>query len=350
MLSLVKEIKKCISLKMVAVVITAAVIVLMLGTVSYFQKEVVINLDGNQIVVRTMKSTVKEVLKQNGIRLGKYDYVSVPIDTKLQSKKNNIINIKSAVPVYVSADGQEIELMTSKETVKEALQGEPINLSHSDKIQGANPDDRIVKGMRLKVVRVTRKLVSQNEVIPCEVVKKDNNSMDMGQYRIVNEGKDGVREKTYMVEYHDGKEVNRLMVDHKVVVNPEDKVVEHGTIPIYTTSRGENFRYKKVMEMRATAYTASYEDTGKTPDHPEFGITYTGMRVKKGVVAVDPKVIPLGTRLYVEGIGNVPDYGYAIAADIGSAVKGDIIDLYMDDSTAVKRWGVKKVKVYILYD
>lgn len=62
--------------------------------------------------------------------------------------------------------------MTSKETVKEALQGEPINLSHSDKIQGANPDDRIVKGMRLKVVRVTRKLVSQNEVIPCEVVKK----------------------------------------------------------------------------------------------------------------------------------------------------------------------------------
>jgi uncharacterized protein YabE (DUF348 family) len=349
-LSLVKEIKKCISLKMVAVVITAAVIVLMLGTVSYFQKEVVINLDGNQIVVRTMKSTVKEVLKQNGIRLGKYDYVSVPIDTKLQSKKNNIINIKSAVPVYVSADGQEIELMTSKETVKEALQGEPINLSHSDKIQGANPDDRIVKGMRLKVVRVTRKLVSQNEVIPCEVVKKDNNSMDMGQYRIVNEGKDGVREKTYMVEYQDGKEVKRLLVDHKVVVNPEDKVVEHGTIPIYTTSRGENFRYKKVMEMRATAYTASYEDTGKTPDHPEFGITYTGMRVKKGVVAVDPKVIPLGTRLYVEGIGNVPDYGYAIAADIGSAVKGDIIDLYMDDSTAVKRWGVKKVKVYILYD
>ena len=350
MLSLVKEIKKCISLKMVAVVITAAVIVLMLGTVSYFQKEVVINLDGNQIVVRTMKSTVKEVLKQNGIRLGKYDYVSVPIDTKLQSKKNNIINIKSAVPVYVSADGQEIELMTSKETVKEALQGEPINLSHSDKIQGANPDDRIVKGMRLKVVRVTRKLVSQNEVIPCEVVKKDNNSMDMGQCRIVNEGKDGVREKTYMVEYQDGKEVKRLLVDHKVVVNPEDKVVEHGTIPIYTTSRGENFRYKKVMEMRATAYTASYEDTGKTPDHPEFGITYTGMRVKKGVVAVDPKVIPLGTRLYVEGIGNVPDYGYAIAADIGSAVKGDIIDLYMDDSTAVKRWGVKKVKVYILYD
>lgn len=350
MLSLVKEIKRCISFKMVAVVITAAVIALMVGTVSYFQKEVVINLDGNRIVVRTVKSTVKEVLEQNGVRLGKYDYVSVPIDTKLQSKENNIINIRSAVPVYVFADGHEIELMTSKETVKEALRDEPVNLSHSDRIQGADPDDKIVKGMRLKVVRVTRKLVSQNEVIPCEVIKKDNNSMDMGQYRVINEGKDGVREKVYMVEYEDGKEVKRMLADHKVVVNPKERVVEYGTIPIYTTSRGENFRYKKVMDMRSTAYTASYEDTGKTPDHPEFGITYTGMRVKKGVVAVDPKVIPLGTRLYIEGVGNVPDYGYAIAADIGSAVKGDIIDLYMDDSTAVKRWGVKKVKVYILYD
>ena len=153
-----------------------------------------------------------------------------------------------------------------------------------------------------------------------------------------------------MVEHEDGKEVKRLLVGNKLVVTPEDRIVEYGTIPIYTTSRGENFRYKKVLEMKATAYTASYEDTGKTPDHPYFGITYTGMKVRKGVVAVDPKVIPLGTKLYVEGIGNVPDYGYAIAADIGSAVKGNIIDLYMEDRKAVERWGVQKVKVYILYD
>ena len=350
MLSLAKRIKRCISLKTLSVIVTAVVIVLMLGMVSHFQKEVVINLDEKQIVVRTMKSTVKEVLIQNGIRLSEYDYISVPIDTKLQSKENNIINIRSAVPVYVFVDGREIELMTSKETVKEALKDEPVNLSKSDKIQGADPDDKIVKGMKLKVVRVTREFVSQNEIIPCQVVRKDNDSMDMGQSKVVKQGKDGVREKVYMVEYEDGKEVKRLLVGNKLVVTPEDRIVEYGTIPIYTTSRGENFRYKKVLEMKATAYTASYEDTGKTPDHPYFGITYTGMKVRKGVVAVDPKVIPLGTKLYVEGIGNVPDYGYAIAADIGSAVKGNIIDLYMEDRKAVERWEVQKVKVYILYD
>jgi 3D (Asp-Asp-Asp) domain-containing protein len=74
------------------------------------------------------------------------------------------------------------------------------------------------------------------------------------------------------------------------------------------------------------------------------------MRVRKGVIAVDPKVIPLGTKVYVEVAGNTPDYGYAVAADIGGAIKGDLIDLYFDSSDIVGRWGCKKVKVYILSD
>ena len=63
--------------------------------------------------------------------------------------------------------------------------------------------------------------------------------------------------------------------------------------------------------MRATAYTSSFKDTGENPGHPEFGITYTGIKAKKGIIAVDPNVIPLGTRVYVECSGNIPDYGFA---------------------------------------
>ena len=95
--------------------------------------------------------------------------------------------------------------------------------------------------------------------------------------------------------------------------------------------------------MVATAYTAGPESTGKSPGMPGYGITASGMRVRHGVVAVDPRVIPLGTRLYVEG------YGYSIAADTGgSAISGYRIDLYMEKVADAYRWGRRTVKVYVL--
>jgi len=89
--------------------------------------------------------------------------------------------------------------------------------------------------------------------------------MDKGDYRVIKEGKEGVREKVYVVSYEDGKEVGKQLVSSTVVSEPETRIVEYGTVPVYMTARGEKFRYKKVLTMKATAYTASYEDTGKTP-------------------------------------------------------------------------------------
>lgn len=352
MLPLAKNIRRYVSLKVIAIVCIAVTVSVMagVGVFTRFQREVVINLNEDRLVVRTMKSTVREVLEQNGIRLSEKDYIDLPLDEKLQSKKTNIINIRNAVPVTVAADGREIQLVTSRQTVREALLGDPINLSSSDRVEGAGLNDKIVKDMKIKVVRVRKQLVSSNEIIPCPVIRMENNHMDKGDLKVIKEGKEGVREKLFMVVYEDDKEVKRQLLSDTIVSNPMKKVVEHGTLMGYTTTRGEKFRYKEVMNMRATAYTASFKDTGKTPDHPEFGITYTGIRARRGIIAVDPRVIPLGTKVYVEGVGSVPDYGYALAADIGSAIKGDLIDIYLDDQETVDRWGVKKVRVYILYD
>ncbi|NMB34567.1 MAG: DUF348 domain-containing protein [Clostridium sp.] len=350
MLSFVRNMKKYILSRTAAVISTAVFIVLTFWIVSTFQKEVTLDLDGEQFVIRTLNHTVCEVLGQSGIQLGEQDYISVPLDAKLKHGENNIINIRRAVPITVIVDGNQTEILTSKERIGEALGEEPVNFSSPDKIRGAKPSDAVIEGMRVEVIKVDRKFESQNEIIPCDTVETANNSMDMGESRVVYDGEDGVRKKIYMVEYENGKEVKRELKENNMVSEPKDRIVEFGTIPNYTTSRGERFRYKEVKEMRATSYTACFEDTGKSPGHPEFGITYTGMKVKKGVIAVDPRVIPLGTRVYIEGVGDVPDYGYAIAADIGSAVKGDIIDLYMEDKETVRRWGVRKVKVYILYD
>jgi 3D (Asp-Asp-Asp) domain-containing protein len=105
-------------------------------------------------------------------------------------------------------------------------------------------------------------------------------------------------------------------------------------------------RHFQAVEVIATGYFAGVESTGKAPGHPEYGITYSGVRVRKGLfstVAADPAVFPLGTILYI------PGYGYGVVADTGSAIKGKKLDLYFETKRQVyERWGKKQVKVSVL--
>ncbi|TYQ16818.1 UNVERIFIED_CONTAM: hypothetical protein Cloal_3393 [Acetivibrio alkalicellulosi] len=347
-----KRIKRWFSFKAFEVVLLVFVICFLsvIGVFLHESKDVIINTEGNLMIIRSMNNTVKEVLHENKVQISDYDYISLPFEQKLQKKNINIINIKKAVPVIVEVDGEITTVMTLKDTVGEALKEEPVKLFYNDKIIGAERDDKVVGNMEVKVVRVSYETIIENEIIPYEVIERESSKMDIGEQSVVEEGKEGLIEKQYFVKYEDGKETERELQTERILEEPSRKIIEYGTVVSHVTSRGERFRYKDVIDMRATAYTASYECTGKTPDHPHFGITYTGIRAKRGVVAVDPKVIPLGTRLYIEGIGGVPDYGYALAADIGSAVKGNKVDLYMDDLDSVRQWGVRNVRVYILRD
>ncbi|WP_283214688.1 3D domain-containing protein [Paenibacillus sp. HWE-109] len=119
-----------------------------------------------------------------------------------------------------------------------------------------------------------------------------------------------------------------------------------------------NFRYVpkldsdlsklKAVEVTATGYFAGKESTGKNPDHPEYGITFSGIKVKRdhkalSTIAADTSVFPLGTVLFI------PGYGYGVVADTGSAIKGKKIDLYFDTKDQVyKEWGKKTVKVFVV--
>ena len=125
------------------------------------------------------------------------------------------------------------------------------------------------------------------------------------------------------------------------IKEPKKQIVAVGTketVYTMTTSRGREIRYTKVKQMVATAYYPGPESCGKYAN----GYTATGKKAGFGVVAVDKRVIPLGTRLYIEG------YGYAEAADVGSAIRGDRIDLCFDTYREAKMFGKKTVKVYIL--
>jgi len=126
------------------------------------------------------------------------------------------------------------------------------------------------------------------------------------------------------------------------VYQKEDGVLE--------ASDGTLIEYEGVMQLEATAYCACYECCGKYPGNKWYGITATGTRAKVGTIAVDPRVIPLGTKVYVEGLYGAKNYGYATAEDTGGAIKGQIIDLYFDTHRETINWGRQQVKVYILKD
>ena len=117
---------------------------------------------------------------------------------------------------------------------------------------------------------------------------------------------------------------------------------------VVTTDNGKEIKYKKVIDVYATAYCACKSCCGKSPSHPAYGITAMGTKAAHGTVAVDPRVISLGSKLYIEGIGSTYDYGYSQALDTGRAIKGNKIDLYFESHSEALKWGKKKVRVYIL--
>lgn len=152
----------------------------------------------------------------------------------------------------------------------------------------------------------------------------------------------------------------------EVVAEPtieEPKAEADATLtPIVTEQKAVKYRdlaesnppeeYVNKIEVTATAYCLCKKCCGKTPDNPNYGCTHSGLKIVPGsgmkVIAVDPKIIPLNSKVYVEGLNGAWDYGHAVAADTGSAIKELKIDLYMDTHTEALEWGRRKVNVYVL--
>lgn len=124
---------------------------------------------------------------------------------------------------------------------------------------------------------------------------------------------------------------------------PAGKLVENEVQPLEEAFDWSQYPIKKVV---ATGYTAGEESTGKQPGHPSYGITYSGVKVKRDLystVAADPGVFPIGTILFI------PGYGYGIVADTGSAIKGNKLDLYYDTVDEVySNWGKRTLDVHII--
>ncbi len=300
--------------------------------------KIVLSVDGARLNLTTTANTVEQAIKKVGLILQPGDEVYPGLQERV--KKGMEIKVVRGINCVIMADGQETILRTPPVQVKEVLAKANINLNSNDKT--SLPLETMVwDGLRIKVTRVmVENITSQYKINPPVTYINDVN-LNKGKQRLVREGKPGILEREYTVVYEDGKEVKRTKVGEKVLKAAEKKVIAKGTRPVVktiTVSRGRMIRYTEVKTMEATAYDPGPESCGIYAD----GYTYTGKKATYGVVAVDPKVIPLGTKLYIEG------YGFASAEDIGSAIKNNRIDLCYDTQREAILFGRKKVKVYIL--
>lgn len=235
--------------------------------------------------------------------------------------------------VTVSADRQTHELSSSADCVGDLLVELGITLSDLDRTSPSLTTP-LTDGMKVRVTRVTRTRTTEEEQLPSRTIVLPAPDRPAGYSKTVSKGKDGLVKRVIETWTKEGEVTCRNVVDEKIVTKPTDTVILRGgkSLP----SRGGDWRGR--LRMEATAYYPGPKSCGKYAD----GYTANGTKAGKGVVAVDTRVIPFGTKLYV------PGYGFAIAADRGSAIKGNRIDLCFDTYSEAIRFGRKMVDVYIL--
>lgn len=235
----------------------------------------------------------------------------------------------------VVVDGAERRISTSQTTVAGVLREAGIELRPLDRVVPALKD-RLGNANKIVITRVTEQLVSVKQPISFDSAKTFSTSIRPGYVKESRQGVPGERLLSYRVRQENGVEVSRTRISSVVVKRPVSRVLAIGSRGRYT-SRG-TFRTSRVMRMSASAYDPGPKSCGKYAT----GRTACGLRAGYGVVAVDPRVVPLGTKLYVEG------YGYAVAGDKGSAIKGARIDLGFNTNREAMLFGRKKVNVHVL--
>lgn len=307
---------------------------LVLAYVITSTKIVTITDGSKRVVVRSLHNGAEDIIDQAGIALGKFDTYSARLSGTIGS-----ITIERAFPVTLKYDGTEKTVMTTGESVKDFLVQQNIALGTYD-IVNHDMYEPLSENMNVVVSRVKFELVNKDTAIPFGTTTVSSKNVPRGRYRVTSPGEKGVAHALMQNMYVDGRLANSKILEQKVLKKPTNEVVEYGTGGEQETSRGENFRYSYYFDAKATAYTSGEAGVNKT--------TATGKQVQVGYVAVDPKVIPLGTRLYIEYPNGKWAYGFAVAEDTGGAIKGKRVDLYFNTLKEAYAFGVRTVRVFVL--
>lgn len=321
-------------------------------------KKVAIQVDNKEdIYIWTTEKTVGNVLAEADINLSEFDKVSPGLDEKLNENSN--ISVEKAYDFTLIDGVDKKQYWSTSTTVADFLKREDIQLNEFDRLEGKQ-DDIIQPGSTVEIVRVEKVTDVVEESADFAVETRNDHNLLKGREEVVQEGEEGKIAREFEVVMENGKEVSRKVTSETTLKEPVKKVVAVGTKVIVASaapaansakpkeestgsvgvsrSKSEEPSSSKEFYVSATAYTAYCNGCS--------GITSTGINLKNNpdlkVIAVDPSVIPIGSKVWVEG------YGHAIAGDTGGAIKGNKIDLHFPTTESAYKFGRKQVKIKII--
>ena len=221
---------------------------------------------------------------------------------------------------------------TERATAAELLADHGIVPDGDDELS-CPPSAKLFDGMTVRYDSIRAVSATVDEPIPYTRSEIASGEIPVGEKRLISEGKDGVLRSEKVTVYRNGELWHSFTADQWVAAEPTDEVTAVGSGGVVTASDGEPIEYSYYIDVIATAYGGE-----------EFsGLTRTGTQVRPGVIAVDPEVIPLGSRCFIDGLG------ICSAEDTGGAIKGNRIDVYFDaDHETLMQFGRQHLRVYVL--
>jgi len=295
--------------------------------------------DGGLVLeIPTKAETVHQALNQAGIVLKPGDLTTPGLWRPVTPGSH--VYVDRAKDVTLLADGEERDLRTRAASVRDVLRQADFDLGVLDRLD-PEIDAPVTPGLRVQVTRVRVEREVETEVILFQTRYQPDEDLEIGHERETEPGEMGLYRREHLTSYEDGREVHRVLENESLDRPPRPRLVSYGTkiIPYYVDTGAGTFQYYKTLRVYATWYNP--RSAGKPSWAPGYGITSVGLRVHKGIVAVDPRVIPYWTQIYV------PGYGVGVAADTGGGIVGNKIDLgYADHEPS--EWRTGWVDIYFL--
>ena len=329
-------------------------LVLTLSLTVFAETTYLINDGDRQLVHKTDATEPEEVLEEAGLQLCAGDQI-----THEEGFLSSTITIRRAVEVTVDYYGEPITLLGYEdESLADLLVREELTWTEADTLS-QDLQTMAYDGLHLAITFIEVKEESYTETIAFETTEVKDDDMKKGSKKTRTEGKNGEKLVTAAVTYVNGVETQREVLKEEVTVEPVDAVVAVGTgknvktttgsykggkVTIgngtITLENGKVLTYSGSRTMKATAYTHTDAGCNKT--------TATGTTVRWGTVAVDPRYIPYGTKMFIVTSDGSYIYGEAVAEDCGGAIKNDKIDLYMPTYSQCINFGRRTCTVYFL--
>ena len=338
--------RKIFLLRLLAVCIPLALVLVLLCQVVFATTYIIT--DGDRVFTHTTFATDPAVvLDEAGVNLGDADTFTARVESDAAS-----ITVCRGQTITVRYHGQEQQVSSSGETVGVLLSRLGLTTDEGDCLS-QSLDTLTWDGMVLSIDRILIETQTYAVTVPHETIRCAASSLPKGTEKVLVSGSDGEMLRTADVTYVNAAEQKRTVLSETMTVPPITEIIAVGTgtapeqseMPvigdgIITLPTGEILTYYDTAQVQATAYT--HTDAGCSM------LTYTGTTVHVGTVAVDPRYIPYGTRMFIIASDGSYVYGVAEAEDCGGDIKGDRVDLYLPTFDECIQFGRRECTIYFL--